>query len=148
MLKIGKLTDYAVLILSQMAREPAAVLSATYLADMLHLSSPTVSKILKILADAGLVSSTRGVDGGYRLTRSGAHITVADIIASMEGELAVTECCECTSRCTIDSLCSMQENWQKINQMVQALLARVTIIDMLEPLSLAKTFPGVINNDK
>lgn len=136
MLRIGKLTDYAMLIMSQMAKEPDSVLSATYLAEVLHLTAPTVSKILKMLSDAGLVNSVRGAEGGYHLARPAVQITVVDIIAAMEGELAMTECCESTSLCVLDSMCTMRENWRKINNVVQSFLAKVTIVDMLEPLSL------------
>lgn len=136
MLRIGKLTDYAMLILSQMARSPDSVMSATALAELLHLTSPTVSKVLKMLSDAGLVSSIRGADGGYHLARQAATITVADIIAAMEGDLAMTECCESPGLCSIDSICTMRENWLQINKMVHALLARFTILDMLNPLIL------------
>lgn len=136
MLRIGKLTDYALLIMSQMARHPDSVLSATALAELLHLSGPTVSKILKMLSDASLVSSIRGADGGYHLARAANTITMADIIAAMEGELAMTECCESSGLCTIDSICTMRENWLQINKAVHALLARFTILDMLEPLNL------------
>lgn len=136
MLRIGKLTDYALLIMSQMARHPDAVMSTTMLAELLHLTTPTVSKVLKMLSDAGLVSSIRGADGGYHLARAAHTITVADIIAAMEGELALTECCESRSLCSIDSICTLKENWLKINKMVHALLAQFTILDMLDPISL------------
>ncbi len=74
MLKIGKMTDYAMLVLSTMAKNPDSVLSAASLADMLNLSVPTVSKILKILGEAGLVSSVRGAEGGYHLGRPAKDI--------------------------------------------------------------------------
>lgn len=141
MLRIGKLTDYALLIMSHMAKEPDVILSASSLADALHLASPTVSKILKMLSEADLVSSVRGAEGGYHLARPAIEITVADIIAAMEGELAMTECCDKSSLCAIDSMCTMRENWKKINMMVQALLAKFTLMDMLEPLSLAEAYP-------
>lgn len=137
MLRLGKLTDYAMLIMSHMAKEPDTVLSASYLAEALHLTLPTVSKILKILSEGGLVSSVRGAEGGYHLARPAAQITLVDVISAMEGELAMTECCETTSLCVIDSMCTMRENWKKINKVVQAFLADVTIVDMLEPLSLS-----------
>jgi len=136
MIRIGKLTDYALLIMSEIAKEPHSVLSATLLAECLHLTPPTVSKILKMLSDAELVSSVRGAEGGYHLARSAETITVGDIIAAMEGEMAMTECCEKSRLCAIDSLCTMRENWRKINSMVQALLNQFTILDMLKPLSL------------
>jgi FeS assembly SUF system regulator len=134
MLRLSKLTDYAMLILSQMAKTPDSILSATWLAETLHLRPPTVSKILKILADASLVTSIRGADGGYRLSRAADEITLADVITAMEGEVAMTECSQNKSLCIINSQCAVRENWKKINKMVQNLLAGFTILDMTEPL--------------
>lgn len=141
MLRIGKLTDYAMLIMSQMAKAPDSILSASFLAETLHLTNPTVSKILKMLADAGLVNSVRGADGGYLLARPAADISVADVISAMEG-LAMTECCDSAGLCAIDSMCTMRENWQKINKMVRSLLSRFTIIDMTEPLFIKSLSEG------
>lgn len=138
MLRIGKLTDYAMLIISRLARSDGSVLSATVLAEAVHLPVPTVSKILKILSEAALVTSVRGSVGGYRLARPGNEITVANIITAMEGDFAVTECCEMTNRCAINSVCTMRENWKKINKVVQSMLSGLTILDMLEPLSLSR----------
>lgn len=136
MLRIGKLTDYALLIMSQIAKEPQAILSATLLADTLHLGTPTVSKILKILSEASLVSSLRGAEGGYRLNRAPSEITIAEIIAAMEGEIALTECCENVSLCAIDGLCTLRENWIKINDLIKNFLNGVTLLDMLTPLAI------------
>lgn len=130
MLRIGKLTDYALLILGHMANN-ASLLSATAIAEALHLGTPTVSKILKMLSEAGLVSSVRGAEGGYQLTKAGADITVADVITAMEGAVAMTECCENSHLCMIDPLCSMKENWLKINKKVHDMLSGISIIDML-----------------
>ncbi len=67
MLRISKLTDYAIVILSYLALDSAKVLSAQQLAEATHLSLPTVSKILKILLAAKLLTSFRGTGGGYQL---------------------------------------------------------------------------------
>jgi FeS assembly SUF system regulator len=130
MLRIGKLTDYAILILGEMAGLPDAILSATSLAELLQLPLPTVSKILKILSEANLVTSIRGAVGGYRLAKPAANITLAHVITAMEGELALTECCEKSGLCGLDSFCKMQVNWQKINKLVLNLLMQWTILDM------------------
>jgi FeS assembly SUF system regulator len=135
MLRIGKMTDYAMLIMSQMAKTPDSILSATALADALHLTAPTVSKILKMLSEANLVNSIRGAEGGYLLSKPAIEISVADIIAAMEGDLALTECCEASGLCVIDSNCTMRANWKKINKMVYIMLSKLTIVDMLKPLS-------------
>jgi len=133
MLRIGKLTDYAMLILSQMAKDPDSILSATAIAEALRLTVPTVSKILKILSEAQLVTSVRGAIGGYRLMRSAENITIAQVIVAMEGDLALTECCELTSQCIIDASCTMRENWKKINWLVSSILSKITILDMMRP---------------
>jgi FeS assembly SUF system regulator len=141
MLRIGKLTDYALLIMSQLAKEPHLVLSATVLADILHLTPSTVSKVLKMLAENDLVRSVRGAEGGYHLAREGTKISVANIISAMEGDLALTECCENSALCILDSMCTLKENWKKINKLVHSMLDQLTIHDMLNPLTLQ----GVIN---
>jgi len=135
MLRIGKMTDYAILVVSQMAKTPNLILSAKTLAESLHLTTPTVSKILKMLADVELVTSVRGAEGGYLLSRSAETITVVDIINAMEGGLAMTECCEQQSSCVLLSMCTLRDNWKKINHKVGSMLARLTIQDMLQPLS-------------
>jgi FeS assembly SUF system regulator len=130
MIRIAKLTEYAMLILSQMAKDPHSTLSATYLAELLNLSPPTVSKILKMLSESGFVQSVRGSDGGYHLIKNAAEISIADVISAMEGDIAMTECCENAGLCHIDSVCAMRENWKKINNMVRSLLANYSVIDI------------------
>jgi FeS assembly SUF system regulator len=136
MIRIGKLTDYALLILGHMAQHPNHVISAASLADTLHLSVPTVSKILKILSEGALVTSTRGADGGYRLAKLASELTVAEVIATMEGDLALTECCESINTCMINTRCAMRDNWSRINHMIHTLLSRFTILDMLKPIEM------------
>lgn len=135
MLKINKLVDYAVLIMGQLAQGPCVLLSAPKLAHRLHLSVPTVSKVLKALAEAGLVSAVRGAEGGYQLARPASEISVVDVLVAMEGELALTVCCEKKGQCAIGSTCMMRENWQKINQMLRSWLSTMTLLDMSRPLS-------------
>lgn len=130
MIRIAKLTEYAMLVLSQMAKDPSATLSATYVAELLNLSPPTISKILKMLAEAGFVQSIRGSDGGYHLIKPAKDISVADVIIAMEGGVAMTECCEISSLCHMDAGCSMRENWKKINKEVHAVLANYSVIDI------------------
>lgn len=146
MLRIGKLTDYAMLILGRMAQEPDSILSSSYLAESQRLSVPTVSKILKMLADAEMVTSVRGAEGGYRLARSSATISVADVIIAMEGGVAMTECSESSSLCSMETSCSMKKNWIKINKMVHKMLDQISITDMLMPASLSAL--GVTSYDK
>mgnify|MGYP001309589937 CR=1 FL=1 len=65
MLRVSKLTDYATEVMAVLAAAPARVHNAQELAERARLEAPTVSKLLKQLAQAGLVESFRGVNGGY-----------------------------------------------------------------------------------
>lgn len=135
MLKISKLTDYATIIMSYLALNPNGVFSATRIAKEVHLSAPTVSKLLKILSEADLVKSFRGTDGGYQLARSAGEMTVADIVCAIEGNLAMTECCSKDNTCTIDATCGVKHNWKIINKIIFDALRKVTLHDMTHSLT-------------
>ena len=80
MLRVTKLTDYASVVLTVLASDPATVLSASELADRAGLEMPTVAKLLKPLAQAGLVEGFRGANGGYKLARDAADISLVEIV--------------------------------------------------------------------
>ncbi|HLB42277.1 MAG TPA: SUF system Fe-S cluster assembly regulator [Gammaproteobacteria bacterium] len=142
MLRISKLADYAMLIMGQMAKQQDVILSASLLAEVLHLTVPTVSKVLKMLSDANLVTSVRGAEGGYHLARPAHQVTVADVVVAIEGKLSMTECCQMEGLCNIESLCAMRENWLKINKMIHSMLSQLTIIDMSQPLTPSRLAYG------
>mgnify|MGYP002662490886 CR=1 FL=1 len=135
MLRVTKLTDYATLILTVLAARPVAVPSAADLAERAGLEVPTVSKLLKPLAQAGLVEGFRGVHGGYRLARPAADISLVEIVEAMEGPLAMTECSQHDSHCGIAHQCGVRANWRLINDVVADALRGVTLAQMLQPPS-------------
>lgn len=136
MLRVTKLTDYATVVLTVLAARGEQVLSASELAEHAGLEAPTVSKILKPLSQAGLVEGLRGVHGGYRLARAASDITLVEIVEAMEGPLAITECSQDHSQCGIAQTCGVRSNWRLINDVVADALRRVTLEQMLQPLSL------------
>ena len=135
MLRVTKLTDYATVVLTVLAVRPGGVLSATDLAETAGLEPPTVSKLLKPLAQAGLVTSVRGAHGGYRLNRSATEITLIEIVEAMEGPLAMTECSQHDSQCGLADQCGVRANWRLINDVVGDALRGVTLAQMLRPPS-------------
>src|SRR6185436_7791319 len=122
MLRITKLTDYAVLVLSDMAA-PGESRAARDVAENTHIPQPTVSKVLKLLSRAGLVVSERGKNGGYRLSRNADGITVADIVDAVEGPIAVTECsADERGCCDLEGHCATETNWVRINDAIRQAL--------------------------
>jgi FeS assembly SUF system regulator len=133
MLKLGKLADYATALMTAMASAPSQVHTAQGLADRTHVSAPTAAKLLKLLTKGGLVESLRGAHGGYRLSRSPERITVAEIISAVEGPIAVTECSEDHSGCSMESSCATKTNWRLINRAIFEALQAVTLAQMAAP---------------
>jgi FeS assembly SUF system regulator len=134
MLRLSKLTDYGTIIMTHLARSPGEVQSATDIASGTHVALPTVSKVLKLLTQDGLVVSYRGAQGGYCLARAPGAISVAEIIAALEGPIAFTECSVDTGLCDQEASCAIRANWQKINAVITSALQGVTLAEMLEPV--------------
>lgn len=134
MFRLSKLTDYATLILSLLAKAQGRLISAVEIADTTGVPLPTVSKILKMLANAKLLTSARGAKGGYLLAYEPKEISVATIIKALEGPIALTECSLSVEKCHQASSCGIRSNWNAINQAVYKTLEGVTLVDLIQPL--------------
>jgi len=133
MFRITRLTDYGVVLMSELARDAGNVHNAADLAARAHLPPPTVSKILQVLLREGLLVSVRGAGGGYRLARDAAAISVRDIIVALEGPIALTECNLDSGSCEQEGHCTTRGNWQVINQALRNALDDITLADMVTP---------------
>ena len=100
MIRVSKLTDYAIVLLAHLAQSERT-LNAQELATRSSVPLPTVSKLCKELSKAGLVVSHRGRLGGYGLSRAADRITVAEIVEALEGPIALTECSQGVQRCDL-----------------------------------------------
>ncbi len=136
MLRISKLTDYGTVVMTELARDPARVVSAAHLADKLKLGQATLSKILKRLASAGLVQSFRGAEGGYQLAGRPESISVAAIIDALEGPISLTECSTDDHSCSQESDCGIRDHWQVINGAVRGALESVSLAEMTRSASV------------
>lgn len=134
MLRLSKLTDYATVVLSYMAKDRRRVLTAMEMASATGIPLPTVSKILKALVNADLLKSTRGAKGGYCLARGPEAISIAAVIAALEGPIALTECSLSKKSCEQASGCSIKTNWHVINQAIYNALEAVTLLDLVKPI--------------
>jgi len=133
MLRISKLTDYAILVMAELARSRRELLSAQALAERCGVELPTASKVLKLLAKAGLVRSRRGANGGYQATLAAEEISVASIIAAIEGPIAMTECAIEPGLCSQESHCDLRGNWQRISVAIAGALEQVSLAEMAAP---------------
>lgn len=130
MLRINRLTDYATVLLAALASEPARVQTAASLASQTRIAPPTVSKLLKQLQRAGLVSSTRGLHGGYQLARPATQISAAAILDALEGPLALTDCAAAHGVCDIEGTCRVGRAWQRLNLAIRRALYDVSLAQL------------------
>ena len=130
MLRMSKLTDYGTMVLAQLAANGHGLSTTGQVADATHLAQPTVSKLLKSLVHAGLVVSTRGVQGGYTLARPAAAISAAEILDALEGPMAITECSSSRGGCDLESYCRVGSAWQRINHSIRRALETVSLADL------------------
>lgn len=145
MLRITRQADYGIVLLTTFARLPRdETVTASELARRTRLPAPTVTKVLKMLAREGLLTSHRGVQGGYQLARSPDEIDLVEVISVLEGPIALTQCSTHAAGCEREPVCPVRPNWQRIDNAVRDALADITLADMAEPprpldLSLAVT---------
>jgi FeS assembly SUF system regulator len=130
MLRISRLTDYATVLLATLAGEPQRVQTAASLAEQTRIAAPTVSKLLKQLHHAGLVTSTRGLHGGYQLARPAAQISAAAILDALEGPVALTDCSVGHGQCEIEATCRVGRVWQRLNLAIRRALYDVSLAQL------------------
>jgi len=133
MLRLSKMTDYGVLLMSELAKSDGQVQRAPDLAEATHIPQPTVRKVMTTLIQSNLVESVRGINGGYKLQGSPADISIRDLIRSLEGDIALTGCEENGGKvCEQAGVCGTRTNWLKINQAVCDALQNISLKDMVD----------------
>lgn len=131
MIILSRLADYGVIVASELAVAPERRLTAAALAQATQLPPATVSKVLKNLAHAGIVAGSRGAAGGYRLARNAATISIAEVVAAIDGDIGTTQCTSHDTACNRTEFCPTRPHWQRINLAVNTALAAVTLADMV-----------------
>lgn len=132
MIRMNKLTDYGVVLLTTFARDPGQGISARELSTRTGIPQPTVVKLLKTLLKAGLLVSQRGTKGGYALAKLPEEVPVSAVIEALEGPLAITEC-SMPGTCEHERRCVARPNWAAVNDVIQAALSRLTLAEMTRP---------------
>jgi FeS assembly SUF system regulator len=138
MIILSKLADYGVIVATHLAAFPQRQMTAAAVADEVRLPRATVAKILKALAHAGLATATRGAAGGYRLAREARAISVAEVVAAIDGDIGLTQCSVHVAECTRTDYCPTRPHWTAINRAVEHALAAVSLDAMLTPAAFVR----------
>lgn len=143
MIRLTNLADYAVVVMAAAAREQGVKLSAARVAELTAIPAPTVAKLMGTLARGGLLTASRGVAGGFTLTREPASISVAEVVEAVDGPIALTSCAgNETTDCAMEGHCAIRGHWPPINRAVRAALAAVSLADLVRPAAAAAPQPA------
>jgi FeS assembly SUF system regulator len=131
MFRLNKLTDYGIVLMAYVARSPKETPhTARSLAKSTRVPLPTVGKILRQLSEQGLLSSHRGMKGGYNLARDASTISVAEIVLALEGPIGFTECSIVKGLCNMERSCAIKSNSQIIGDALRDALEHVMLSDL------------------
>jgi FeS assembly SUF system regulator len=138
MVRLDKLTDYGLLLLTCIARsQKISLRTARDLALESGLPLPTVSRLLQDLLKGGLLVSQRGIKGGYALAKKPHEISIAGVIAALEGPIALTVCSTgVAGLCDLESRCAIKKNQRVISQAIRSVLEQLTLADLAQPLRI------------
>lgn len=130
MLKISKLTDYALILLCEL--KESDVLSANYLSKKTNIPLATTNKILKLLVSHSICSSKNGKNGGYCLYLSHDKISVLMVIKAIEENTPhLTECSNLDNTCQLKNHCKISGKMKLLDIEIHNLLNHKFISDLL-----------------
>ncbi len=134
MIRLSRMTDYGVVVMTYMAWHGSETLSAHQVATATGLPEATAGKLLKLFARAGLLKSRRGARGGYALTSSPEEISLARVVEAVEGPIALTLCVDDhPGQCDVEALCPMRGGWNQINTALRDAFEGVSLAAMTAP---------------
>ncbi len=134
MLSLTRKADYALVAMAALARSAPERMSARRLADIVHVPLPVLTNILHQLLHHGLIESTRGAQGGYRLAKGPDRITLFEMIEAVEGPVMLTRCCsddepveDQSGKCDLEFDCRIKEPLRRVHESLRHFLAGVAL---------------------
>ncbi|HXI46110.1 MAG TPA: Rrf2 family transcriptional regulator [Candidatus Acidoferrales bacterium] len=129
-MRVSARADYAIRALLELAAAPGGNVRAEAIARAQAIPPKFLENVLGDLRRAKLVASQRGTDGGYRLARPAAGITLADVIRAVEGPLADVRDLAPEDLAYTGPATSLREVWVALRAGMRAVLEAVTVADV------------------
>ena len=131
-MRVSAKTDYALRAALELAAAPdAKPVKGERIARAQEIPLRFLENILMQLRHAGLVDSRRGADGGYRLARPAAEVTLADVIRAIDGPLAGVSGARPETLDFDGTAAPMRDVWIAVRASLRAVLEHVTLADVV-----------------
>ena len=120
---------------------PSAYAGAGEVADRVGAPRNYLGKLLKALADQGLLESQKGKGGGFRLARHGQNVSLYDVMEPLEKVSRWNGCFLGQGRCSDDAPCTVHQRWKNVRDTYLQFLKETTLADMIQRGSAANPIP-------
>jgi Rrf2 family protein len=125
MLHINRQTDYAIRVILALAKRPSGTrLTSTEIGKEMLIPAAFLARIVAQLAQANLVQTFAGREGGLQLARSADEITLRDVVELMEGPLLLSECMQDKQDCPFEGACPVRQRWSGLQTVILEELAK------------------------
>lgn len=130
-MQLTRAADYAARVMIHLASLPAGGrASRSDLAAAAEVPKPFLGKILQSLVRSGLITSQRGVTGGFVLGRCPSEVTLLDVIEAVEGPLFLNRCLNPGEGCHRSAWCAAHYLWVDAQSAMAAVLRRASLLDL------------------
>ncbi len=148
MFRINRQTDYAVRVVLALAKQPQGTrLSSTSIGKEMLIPAAFLSRIVAQLAQAGLVQTFPGRDGGLQLSRPAEKISLKAVLEAIEGRLLLSECMLGEQACPFETKCPVRVRWSRLQQAILDELERTTFAELAAEASFAEGWVNVLPVD-
>jgi Rrf2 family protein len=124
-------TDYAVRTILYLAKERNRTASVTEVAQAMHIPKSFLAKILQRLVKSNILTSTRGVNGGFQLAKKTSDISLLSIMEAIQGPAGINLCAVDSRKCKWSADCSVHPVWVDIRKEVERRLRKQTIAELM-----------------
>ena len=138
-MKMSTKGRYAVMAMIDIAaHSDGAPVSLAEIAERQEISQEYLEQLFGKLRKAGLVESSRGPGGGYRLARGASDTPISDIILAADEELQLTRCAgDAVEGCVKGKRCNAHDLWSSLGRQMIGFLSSISLEDVVEKRNLA-----------
>jgi len=130
MFSVPTRTQYGIRALVHLVKEGEAGLSASDIAEHEGISPKYLEGILSLLKTNGLITSTRGKNGGYKLSKNPKELTMLEIVEALDGAIQPTECIDSEKSCSKGTTCMSRKFWTELKITIDTFLRSKTLEDI------------------